>query len=82
MAVPLAWHELDDRGPAAIDLLAAFDRADPWPPFDPIAVPVSEAVLRRLAGFVFNPITCGISGAIGWTFGGLLPGATGKNGQD
>jgi hypothetical protein len=33
----------------------------------------TEALTRRLGGLFFNTLTAGITGAIGWAFGGLLP---------
>ena len=36
-------------------------------------VALSEAVMARAAGVVFNPILGGIAGLIGWALGGLIP---------
>lgn len=50
VAAPLAWDELDDVDPAGIDLFAAFERPDPWPEFEPLAVPIEGALAAaRLA---------------------------------
>jgi hypothetical protein len=39
----------------------------------PEPLPFGAAMLTRLGGLVANPITAGITGALGWAFGGLLP---------
>ena len=36
-------------------------------------VPLGEALRRRAAGLVFNPVACGITATLGWALGALLP---------
>lgn len=50
VAAPLDWGELAQSGPADVDLFAAFDRPDPWPDLEPLAVPIEGALAAaRLA---------------------------------
>jgi hypothetical protein len=37
------------------------------------AIPLSEALVRRLYGLLAGPISCAIAGLLGWPLGGLLP---------
>ena len=37
------------------------------------AIPAGEAMLRRLGGLVFNTLSSGIIGALGWILGAILP---------
>ena len=37
------------------------------------ALPFGQAMTRRLGGLVVNTLTTGLSGAIGWVLGALLP---------
>jgi hypothetical protein len=45
----------------------------PAPLGSAVAVPVGEAVVRRLGGLVANTILAGVIGGVGWCLGPLLP---------